>query len=110
MKPLLKAMIDHGLRLDILVCLVAEGPLSIEQLATRTGKPPSAISYHLEVLRDCDLVDKSQEAESQSAGAMTVARYEATFRDHPGWVHETVIKRVRQLDEAKTGGRAPDSR
>jgi len=59
---LLKAL-AHPARLLVL-CQLVEGESSVGDLQPLTGLSPSALSQHLAVLREMDLVDTRREAQS----------------------------------------------
>lgn len=74
---------EHEGRLDVMCCLEDEGPLGVEQLATRTGRPRVAIGRYLRLLGTLELVSRTL-----VKGGATV--YELTLDDHPDWVREAV--------------------
>jgi predicted transcriptional regulator len=82
--PGLKQIVKHDGRLNLLSCLVANGPLSASGLATRTGDSLQAVSYWLRLLDTFDLVE---ETEAENQGEVV---YSATLDGHPDWVRETV--------------------
>jgi protein-tyrosine-phosphatase/DNA-binding transcriptional ArsR family regulator len=53
--PAVLGMLAHDMRWTI-VSLLADGDLRTGELVTRTGQPPSLVSYHLGRLRDAGLV------------------------------------------------------
>lgn len=93
---LLEAIVKHEFRLDILICLIAEGPMDVGRLAARIGKPESAIKYHVERLLECDVVERDD--------VTGVTRYTPTLSHHPDWVLEQVMKHYRGEDSTPGDG------
>lgn len=49
--------VAHPLRVEILETLVSDGELSPAQIATKLGRAPGNVSYHVNVLRDCKVLE-----------------------------------------------------
>jgi DNA-binding transcriptional ArsR family regulator len=49
--------VAHPLRVEILETLVSEGELSPALIARKLGRPPGNVSYHVNVLRDCEVLE-----------------------------------------------------
>lgn len=79
----LESLVRHDFRLDILCCLVQES-LTATQICARTGKPQTAVVFHIKLLGMGGLVSKQ--------GDGVDALYTATLGDHPTWVAEAVIE------------------
>lgn len=49
--------IAHPLRVEILEAFVAEGDLSPVLIARKLGQPIGNVSYHVNVLKDCEVIE-----------------------------------------------------
>ncbi len=49
--------VAHPLRVEILETLVSDGELSPAQIAKKLGRAPGNVSYHVNVLRDCNVLE-----------------------------------------------------
>lgn len=64
--PRLATALGHPLRIHILG-VVAQRPLSPVQVARERGEPVSKVSYHFNVLRDCECIELAEEAPKRGA-------------------------------------------
>lgn len=80
----LEMVVKHDGRLNLLCCLLDEGPLLVSQLAARVGEPPQAVRYWATLLDSFDLVEK---LDGLNEGEVL---YAATLADQPEWVQEEV--------------------
>ena len=80
----LETIVKHDGRLNLLCCLLGAGPLSVSQLAARTGESTQAVRYWIVLLGSFGLVEKRDEL---TDGEL---RYAAALDDHPEWVREAV--------------------
>lgn len=87
--PQLEAIVKHDGRLALLCCLLDGGPLSVPQLAARTGEPPRSVRYWVSLLDAFSLVDRLGDLDGGEP------LYALTLDDHPEWVREAV-ERCRQ--------------
>lgn len=81
----LEAVVRHDGRLDILCCLVAEGPLTTPQLSGRLGKPLHNILGWVKLLECFRVVKRTGK---YAKGRLPL--YEANLDEHPDWVREAV--------------------
>src|SRR5215469_10756371 len=110
--PAVLGMLAHDLRWTI-VSLLADGDLRTGELVTRTGQPPSLVSYHLGRLRDAGLVSARRstadgrdsyhaldlDAVGQALGAMAAQL-------HPGLLAEASdAVRAADMPDARAGRR-----
>jgi len=49
--------VAHPLRVEILETMVSHGELSPAQIAKKLDRPPGNVSYHVNVLRDCEVLE-----------------------------------------------------
>jgi predicted transcriptional regulator len=80
----LEIVVHHDGRLNVLCCLLDNGPLSIRQLAARTGDSAQAIHYWVRLLEAFALI--RHEGESGGGEAL----YVASLDGQPEWVLEAV--------------------
>jgi hypothetical protein len=82
--------VKHDGRLDVLVCLLYDGPLAVPQLTARIGESSQAVRYWLELLDSFGLVEKHVDL----AGGEPL--YAVTLDEHPDWVREAVEEHRRR--------------
>lgn len=80
----LEMVVKHDGRLNLLCCLLDEGPLSVPQLAARTGESPQAVRYWANLLDSFELIEERAALDDGEP------LYAATLDDHPRWVLEAV--------------------
>jgi DNA-binding transcriptional ArsR family regulator len=79
-----RAIIEHEGRLDLLCCLVSEGPLTVIELSARTRMSKLAVGYLLLPLEEYGII-------AQTGGRVEQEPvYEARLDDQPAWVREAV--------------------
>jgi predicted transcriptional regulator len=80
--------VKHDGRLNLLVCLSSNGPLSVVQLAARIGESVPTVRYWVRLLDSYGLVEalvgRDEEAEEPS--------YVLTLDEHPDWVREAIAQ------------------
>jgi DNA-binding transcriptional ArsR family regulator len=80
----LERRLSHEFRLLLLSCLVGD-PLAITALSARLEKPAAAVAYHLKILGDCELVQRTEGEGNHHA------QYAANLKGHPPWLAEAVM-------------------
>lgn len=76
--------VKHDGRLDVLCCLVDEGPLSPTEIAVRIGKTSQAVRYWVNLLDSFGLVQLRGELVDGEP------QYGALLEDQPAWVRAAV--------------------
>jgi DNA-binding transcriptional ArsR family regulator len=80
----LERVVKHDGRLNVLCCLLDEGPLSVTQIAARIGETPQAVRYWLTLLHSFGVVE--QEGTLDAVAPL----YTAALADQPEWVRTAV--------------------
>jgi predicted transcriptional regulator len=90
----LEMALRHNGRLDVLCCLLDDGPLVMSQLITKTGEPFKAVRYWLRGLESFGLVEKL----ADPAGGEPL--HSASLDEQPAWVHYAIeyCRARRRLD------------
>jgi hypothetical protein len=82
--PRLEAIVRHDGRLNVMCCLLDGGPLSVPQLAARTGETPQPVRYWVNLLDAFGLVERLGDLDRGEP------LYALTLDAHPEWVRGAV--------------------
>jgi predicted ArsR family transcriptional regulator len=80
----LEHAVKHDGRLNLLCCLLRDGPMALDQIAARTGESIGTVRYWIGLLETVGLVER------QGAGPRPL--YDANLGGQPAWVLEAVAK------------------
>lgn len=86
----LEAIVKHDGRLDVLCCILDDGPLAVPQLSARTGSPVSAVGHWVKLLDSFGLVEKLGDLGGEEP------LYAVTLDEHPDWVREAIEEHRRR--------------
>jgi hypothetical protein len=81
--------VKHDGRLDVLCCILDDGPLTTQQISARIGRSLRSVAYWLDLLDSFDLVTEVDELDG---GEPTFA---INLDGHPDWVHEAIERHRR---------------
>lgn len=59
--------VSHPLRVEILEAFVGQGELSPTQIATQLDEKLGNVSYHVKVLRDCEVIELARTRQRRGA-------------------------------------------
>jgi DNA-binding transcriptional ArsR family regulator len=86
----LESIVKHDGRLDVLVCLLDDGPLAVPQLTARIGESSQAVRYWLRLLDSFGLVERLADLDDGEP------LYALTLDAHPDWVREAIEEHRRR--------------